>query len=152
MKTKRVYLVICAFIISLTGFGQISIESVQSSGQSKKTLTKSNTHMGVQRSITLTNDSKEEEIIITVEKAVLRFDLRCSSTLTSGTLTIEVYDPKGVKQGNLTIGTQLNSSKEEVVNGDIRKSLKEPHAGNWRVKIIPKDVTGEIKIMSSTTK
>jgi hypothetical protein len=66
-----------------------------------------------------------------------------------GKLTIEVYDPNEVKQGNFTIGKQLDSGKKEMVTGNIVKNLTEPQSGKWKVKIIPSNATGTIVIKTS---
>ena len=163
MKKRAVYLIICIFLVPLASFGQI----VSSSSETKVEL---------QRTIQLKNDSKTEEIIIDIKPKTLKLAMWINSSVTHGTLTIEVYDPKGTKQGNYTIGTQLISGKyssctndgqpqligkysngqlklisekKEIVQGNIRKSLVEPQFGKWIVKIIPTDVTGNIRIQTA---
>lgn len=142
MKKGTAYLIICALIFSVTVFGQSHETKVTSSKSAE-------TKVDLQRTIRLEKDSKPEDIIINIKQKTQRFELMINSSVSIGKLTIEVYDPNDTKQGNYTVGTQLNSNKKEMVNGNIRKSLNEPQTGNWKVKIIPSDATGNIKIQTA---
>lgn len=142
MKKRTAYLIICALIFSVTVFGQNHEKNVSSSKESE-------TKVDLQRTIRLEKDSKPEEIIINIKQKTQRFELMINSSVSYGKLTIEVYDPNDTKQGNFTVGTQFNSEKIEMVNGNIRKSLNEPQTGNWKVKIIPSDATGQIRIQTA---
>ena len=135
------------FILSLSfyllpGMAQNSQIATTLSGQPE-------TMFNMTRMIELDKDSEKEEIIIDVKENTQKFRLSINSGIENGTLTIELYDPKNVKKGNFTIGTQLKSSKRETVNGDINKSIKEPEVGQWKVMIIPKNVSGAIQIKTS---
>jgi hypothetical protein len=143
MKTRTAYLVIIALIVSLTVLGQSQEIKVPSSKSSETTV-------DLQRTILLVKDSKPEDVIIDIKQKTQRFEIFITSSVTSGKITIEFYDPNDIKQGNFTVGTQLNSEKKEMVNGNIRKSLNEPQAGSWKVKIIPSEATGNISIRTST--
>ncbi|MCK9638760.1 MAG: hypothetical protein M0R39_02535 [Prolixibacteraceae bacterium] len=142
MKTRTAYLVIIALIFSLTVLGQSQEVKVSSSKSSE-------TMEDLQRTIRLEKDSKPEEVIISIKQKTQKFELMIMSSVTYGKITIEVYDPNDTKQGNFTVGTQLNSEKKEMVNGNIRKRLNEPQAGSWKVKIIPSEATGNIRIQTS---
>lgn len=144
MKTRTAFLTICALIFSLTVFGQ--------SQETKTSSKNSNTAIDLQRTIRLEKDSKEEDVIITINQKAKRFELMISSSITLGKLTIELYDPNNIKQGNFTVGTQLDSEKKDTVNGNIRKSLNEPLPGNWKIKIIPTNASGNIKIQTAISK
>ncbi|MGB6035346.1 MAG: hypothetical protein WBG42_03695 [Cryomorphaceae bacterium] len=102
------------------------------------------------RTIELENDSKSADITINIKPSELELNLSINTMVSEGKLTIEVYDPSSTKQGNFTVGTQLESKKKEIVRGNIRKSLTEPLAGNWKVKIIPSNATGRIEIQTFT--
>lgn len=117
------------------------------------------TELNLQRSISLSGDSEREEIEIEVEDETLNLNISIKSTLKAGGLTIEIYDPNWVKQGNFSVGIQLNlnkpsselkdnKSKNEVVNGQIEKKVKEPIAGNWVIRIIPNRAEGSVSILS----
>ncbi|HAC15495.1 MAG TPA: hypothetical protein DCE78_06060 [Bacteroidetes bacterium] len=109
----------------------------------------SSSSMNLNRTIHFENDSNPEEISITIDPNTKLFELMISSVVTTGKLTIELYDVKGVKQGNISVGTQLDADKKERVNGNIRKSLKEPEAGIWTIKIIPTKANGSIQIQTT---
>jgi hypothetical protein len=100
----------------------------------------------LEREISLKNDSKTEEITITIEQGTKLFELMINSSIKSGKLTIEIFDPSGTKQGNFSVETQLGSDKNEQVVGNFHKSLKEPQSGNWRIKIIPVMANGLLSI------
>jgi hypothetical protein len=88
-------------------------------------------------------------VILNIEEDVDRLELVINSSLTAGNLKIDVYDPKGNNQGTFSVGTQLNADKLERVNGNIKKSLKDPQSGNWKVSITPREVTGTITIQTA---
>lgn len=143
MKKQTAFLIISALLFTLTAFGQ-NQETKTSSFKNSETL------VNLQRSIKLDNDSKTEEIIIDINENTQKYQLLISSSIVSGKLTIEVYDPNGTKQENVTISAQLDSKKKEMVQANINKSLTEPQAGKWKIKIIPSNATGNINIQTST--
>lgn len=138
---KTAYLIVCALILSLTVFGQ--------SQETKDSSKKSETKLNLQRTIKLEKDSKNEDVILSINQKTKRFELMINSSVSYGKLTLELYDPNNTKQGNFTVGTELNSEKKEIVNGNIRKSLVDPLPGDWKIKIIPKDATGMIRIQTA---
>ncbi|MCP4761503.1 MAG: hypothetical protein GY870_06960 [archaeon] len=139
MKKRASYFIIGILFISLTAFGQNQEKNIS-------TPEKIETKVDLVRTIRLEKDSKTEEVFIEIKEKTKGFQLMINSSVSNGQLTIELYDPNEIKQGNFTIGTQLESEKKEQVNGNIRKSIIEPQFGKWKVKIIPKDVTGNVKI------
>lgn len=143
MKKKTSCLIFNFFLLSMTtAWGQNQVSIVTSSKDSQ-------TKVNLERTIFLENNSKTEEVIINIEEQTQRFELMINSSVSAGKLTIEIYDPNGTKQGNFSVGTQLNSDKSEKVNGNIIKSLNEPQTGDWKVKIIPAEATGIIGIRTS---
>lgn len=142
MKNKLISTIILLVVTAFAVNGQ-------SSGYSYS-YGNADTKVDLQRNISLEKDSKTEEIIIHINKEIKRLHLMINSSVSKGKLIIELYDPNNEIQGNFTIGTQLNSDKKEMVNGNIIKSLKEPVPGKWRVKLIPDNVTGTVKIQTST--
>ncbi len=142
MKKQTAYLIISVLLFTLTALGQNQENDVPS-------LESSITSVNVNRSIKLDNDSKTEEIIIDIKQNTKKYALLINSSVSDGKLTIEFYDPNGTKQGNFTISTQLDSEKNEKVSGNINKSLTEPQAGKWKIKIIPANATGNINISTA---
>lgn len=106
------------------------------------------------RNIELEDSSDNEAIKLTVEDGTECFQVGVNSTIESGSLTMEIFDPKGDKQGNFSVESQLSSSsssggkKKEMVCGQLNKTFKEPMAGEWTIRLKPKRVTGKISIYS----
>ncbi|MEO5601548.1 MAG: hypothetical protein ABIR06_11545 [Cyclobacteriaceae bacterium] len=142
MKNRAARLTFCIFLISFAVWGQKQERNVSVDTSTVR----SDTRVTLQREITLDKDSKSEEVILKIEDDVDRFELIINSKVITGNLKIEVYDPKGNKQGTFSVGTQLNGEKSERVNGKISKSLKHPQSGNWKVNIFPTKATGIITI------
>lgn len=84
-------------------------------------------------------------------------NLKITSTLFTGDLTIEFYDSKGEKQGNFSIANQAVLAKpdsikrplNETVRGEITRNFENPGKGEWVVKLIPKNASGFLEINSS---
>ncbi len=140
MKKRIAYLIVSALLFSITTFGQ-SQESKSTSSKSSGTAQRDK--VDSQRIIRLEKDSKPKEIIITIKKRAREFNIMISSSVTHGKLSIEIYDPNNEKQGNYTVGTQINN---EMVKGRIQKSLNLVDPGDWKIKIIPSEATGEILV------
>lgn len=140
MKKRIAYLIISALFFSITTFGQSQESKSNSSSRSGTT---QRDKVDSQRNIRLEKDSKSKEIIITIKKKALEFNIMINSSISSGKLSIEIYDPNNEKQGNYTVGTQINN---EMVKGRIQKSLNLVDPGDWKIKIIPSEATGEILI------
>ncbi|WP_434035711.1 hypothetical protein [Formosa sp. 4Alg 33] len=141
MKKRAVLLV---FLISLTTFAQ------KQNNETNKTEINQSTRFNFQRTIQLDEHKKNEEIIIKIEKQTKKFELMIDTSVTSGKLTIEIYDSNEKKQGTFSVGTQLNIENSERAQGNINKSLIDPQAGNWKVKIIPINAKGMIQINTAS--
>lgn len=139
MKKRAAYLITCIFLVPLISMGQ-SLEENASPNRSSETM------IELERTILLEKDSQTEEVIFEIDQKTQRLELLIRSSVSNGKVTIELYDPKETKQGNFTVSTLLNSEKQEIVDGRISKLLVEPQAGKWKVKIIPVNATGRIKI------
>ena len=111
--------------------------------------TKSNTETDftIQRDIKFKNSSDVKEVSIAVKNDDSILQLMISSIVESGELSVEIYDPTNKKQGNFSIGTQLNSTElNEKVRGQIQKKFTTPKEGTWKVKFIAKNASGNINI------
>ena len=112
------------------------------------------TDFSITRTIQLDASSKTKEIKLEVNDDVKCLQIGLISTIESGALTIEIYDPNGDKQGNFSVESGLSSSSssagknKDLVCGQLNKTIKDPMKGNWIVKLKPKKVTGEIMINS----
>lgn len=117
------------------------------------------TVLDMDRQIDLHGDSTTEEIKIEIQKGTAGLDLSINSMIKAGSLTIEIYNPDGVKKGNFSVGGQLKPStidrnkrdgggKKELANGRISKYIEKPKLGNWVIKIIPEHAEGGVHIRS----
>lgn len=98
------------------------------------------------RILSLEGESEIKEINIDVSEKTTHLEFRVQAIIESGELTIEIMDPKNRKRWDISVGSQASDYADEYVRGNIQKSINEPEAGLWVVKIIPKKVTCEIKI------
>jgi len=112
------------------------------------------TDFSITRTIHLNESSNTKEIKLEVNDDVKCLQIGLISTIESGALTIEIYDPNGDKQGNFSMESDLSSNSssagknKDLVCGQLNKTIKDPMKGNWIVKLKPKKVTGEIMINS----
>ena len=105
------------------------------------------TSFNIHRTIELKNDSENKEVIIEVNEKDCRFNLRVNSLAQAGEIRIEIYDPEGKKQGNFSVGCEIDSkNSNETVNGMIAKLIENPTLGKWKVKILPKNASGKVMV------
>ncbi|MFT5890156.1 MAG: hypothetical protein ACI9Y7_000245 [Dokdonia sp.] len=108
------------------------------------------TSFSLKRSISLSNDSDSKEVPIEINTGSLDFFLSVNCSLQSGILTVEVYDPKGIKRGGFSVKESVNSNDKsgwsETVTGVINKNFTNPLEGIWILKFISKKVTADIMI------
>lgn len=142
MKKKAAYLIILILLAPLSSLGQ-------SIGYDDVPPNNSKTEVELERIIILEKNSQTEEVILDITQKTYQLELQILSSVSNGKVLIEFYDAKETKQGNFTVGTLLNSEKKEMVHGRIRKSILLPQPGKWKIKIVPMDATGEIKIHST---
>ena len=104
--------------------------------------------ISLERSIKFEGSSDTEEITIEVNEDIKMMHLGVNGIISSGQLTVEVYDPKGDKYGNFSIESQIksNDKKREKVCGQMQRQIEKPMKGKWVVKLIPVKVSGDISI------
>ncbi|WP_431135216.1 hypothetical protein [Psychroserpens mesophilus] len=112
----------------------------------------------LKRSINLfEKNNKTENIIVNVSEKTSSINLLISCKVFSGNLKIEIYDSKGTKKNEFYVESQMddetpkdeNSSYEkEIVEGAIEKTIHNPIAGKWIIKLIPEEVTASVEINS----
>ena len=141
MKTKIAVLILTLFMTAPT-FAQDKPKdpSNQDSGI-----------LSLERQIILKDHSKEETISINIDKEVKAFMLSVQTQVMEGKLTVEIYDPNQNKEGAFSVGTQLNSSIEELAKGQINIELFDPQKGTWIIRIKPEKAYGDINISSLTS-
>ena len=106
--------------------------------------------VSLNRTIQFDGSSDQENIVIDVSKNTSKMHVSINSTVKSGYLTVELYDPKGNKKGNFSIESQVNSSqKKEQVCGQMQKHIDDPIKGKWVIKLVPNKVIGDVSICTS---
>lgn len=141
MITRRVYVFVSFLAISLTAAGQkaeVKEKPKTQQGEVQESFASATTTL--ERNFRLDKDSKSEEMTVDIPQNSPKLELKLGSSVTSGKLTIEIYDSKDVKVGNYTIG----SSSDKKTSGRITKNFKQPRPGVWKIKIIPEQATGDI--------
>lgn len=108
------------------------------------------TDFSLTRSITLSDNSGSKSIPVEINADSPEFLLSINCNLKSGTLNVEIYDPKGEKRGNFSVkgsGHSNNTSGwSETVGGVINKRYQSPMEGTWNLKFISEKVTADISI------
>lgn len=141
---NRIVLTVLTLVLSATTIAQTNVS------ENYQTESKRATKFDFRRDIQLENSKKSEEISITIPEKAKEFKLQIESAVSYGKLDVEIYDANGKKQGVFSVGTQLGLENSEHAQGTINKSLLEPDAGEWKVKIIPQDANGIIIIHTAT--
>ncbi len=106
------------------------------------------------RKINLKNqDSVEKNIKINVSEGTINVYLGIECKVSMGNVTIEIFDPNGVKNGNFSIESQIEEELpiraeyyNEIVEGQIEQRLESPIKGTWVIKITPEKATGNVHI------
>lgn len=132
-----------------------------------QTLFSQGTSFELRREITINSeDSEIKEIPLNVKLLTSSLDIRISSEIYKGDLTIEIYNSMNVKKGEFSIQSIIpdgktkavfsadkkemiltkDESSSEVVSGEIKKIVNNPMVGKWYIKITPKKVSGKINI------
>jgi hypothetical protein len=141
MKNKITIIAIILFS-SLSGFGQDRSGEVYIQG---------NDVQSIERFIKLKEHTKEETIKVEISENTYSFELNVQTTIYSGKLTVEIYNPNQEKEGTFSVGTQLNMPDSEMAKGQINKKFIEPQPGEWTIKMIPAKASGEVMILSQTS-
>ena len=104
--------------------------------------------MTTTRNIEFDQSSETQSVNIAVSEGNSQLCFGISSTLKSGDLTVEIYDPNGKDYGNFSIeGNNSASAKnKDMVCGQINKQIKDPMKGDWVVKLLPSQANGQIAI------
>ena len=99
--------------------------------------------------LVLEHDSEEKEFLLDIPDGAKHIQILVDGLVTSGKLVVEIYDPRNKKQGNFSLGTS-KQSKSAQAQGNLSKSVKDPLPGQWKIRIIPEKVTGQININFAT--
>lgn len=95
-------------------------------------------------------DSKTKSIILKVTTSNTLF-FNVGGEINSGNVLIEIFNPKGQKEGELSLEhREVSTAKAERFSGNtsgsLNKVINSPDTGDWEVKIKPKKAKGHIII------
>jgi hypothetical protein len=118
-----------------------------------------NTAFNLNRSIILypDKDTKVKDITLEVNEKTTIFSLNVACKVKLGNLTIELYDPKGDKQGEFSIESQMDQKlplngddkyEREIIEGNIQKEITNPIKGKWIIRLIPLKTYANVNIQS----
>ena len=105
------------------------------------------------RSLGFQNESKKSEVKITMTNEYNYLGISIRSKFIKGTLVVEIFDPKGDKQGSYTLKTEEtvvlgeNTISGEQVSGEFDKYFKFPINGEWIIRAVPTSATGTIELV-----
>ncbi len=108
-----------------------------------------------QKTIAMDGESTKTEVTIEANDEYNFLSIAIKSSLNEGSALIELLNPDGKVMGNYTIKTDTKvkmGSKTKIyeeVNGEMRKSFRNPKHGDWIIRISPKQAKGRIVINSS---
>ncbi len=111
-----------------------------------------NTKSLFNESITISSkDSKTKSVKIKVTKSNTLF-FNVGGKISSGNVLIEIFDPKGQRQGELSLEHHQGSTRKNEAmfsnhtSGSVNNINNAPETGDWVVKITPKRSNGHIHI------
>ena len=105
-----------------------------------------------ERRILFDGDSVKQKFVLPIDQPVNRLSFDITSSIQGGEITIEIYDPAGIRQGRYSVGTQIatdpskNGVPKEIVNGTIQKYIDNPINGSWQVVFLPAKTNGTINM------
>jgi len=97
--------------------------------------------------------TKNIKVKVTESTSLLNLNIKCG--LREGTVTIEIFDPSGEKQGEFSVESieteddgSLFNMLQKGVEGQINKLIDKPKKGIWSIKFTPKNASGGVEIQS----
>jgi hypothetical protein len=140
-------LLLCSFLLlSATAFGQ---QNQNSNTNRNSNSNGDDTRVEVEQMLELENDSREDEVVLSIPENTREMQIKVYGQISNGRLVVELYDPNGKKEGTFSLSTKGKPGKNAQATGNLTKSLRDPEAGDWIVKILPANVTGDIGIRSA---
>ncbi len=114
-----------------------------------------NEKVSTQRKATLTfkGESKPSEVKVKVTEEEGYLKIMVHSSFESGSVSVELIDPKGENRGKYTLKTDDlivtgdKTTVREEVTGDMQKDFVDPLKGEWIIRAIPVAAEGKIDVM-----
>ena len=100
------------------------------------------------KNVTISNNNEPVMFKVTSKKT-LRIGIRAH--ISSGIASIEIYNPKGIKEGELSLKfeqkSDLNEEEgKEYISGALDKTILETEVGEWQIKILSQKSEGNVSI------
>lgn len=109
------------------------------------------------KQITLKGGSGEQEVSLPLRDSLSYINFEIKAVITSGELTVELFDPDGEKYGNFSLAGSPNATKKQdaelirgktyfpEASGSLVRYVKLPKRGMWKAKVITKNAAGVIE-------
>ncbi|WP_044212475.1 hypothetical protein [Flammeovirga sp. OC4] len=98
------------------------------------------------KNITLTDQTNNSESIVFKVTSKMTLYIGIRAHIKSGSAQIEIYNPKGVKEGELSLKYQsdANQKVKEYTSGALDKTISNTEVGEWQIKISSQKSNGNI--------
>ncbi len=100
-------------------------------------------------------DSQTRNISLNVKKDITFMTLQIASKINFGTLTIiifnskdEIVDEFSIENKTTSLDDFKTNNIQEVVTGQITKSIKDPIPGKWKIKMVTEKAVGQVQYTS----
>lgn len=91
------------------------------------------------KNITLTNQSNNSKPIVFKVTSITTLRIGIRAHISSGTALIEIYNPKGIKEGELSLNFKSKSGSNKdglnYTSGALDKTISGAEVGEWQIKI-----------------
>ncbi len=107
------------------------------------------------RNLAFTNESKSAKVNINVSAEFNFMQIQIMSEFKKGEALIEILDPDDEVRGKYTImaGGDIeageNTKVSSFVSGEMERFYRDPAKGKWKVRITPKNATGNTLIKTT---
>ncbi|MBD0403043.1 hypothetical protein [Flammeovirga sp. EKP202] len=98
------------------------------------------------KNITLTHQTDDSESMAFKVTSKMTLYIGIRAHIKSGSTLIEIYNPKGVKEGELSLKYQsdANQKVKEYTSGALDKTISNTEVGEWQIKISSQKSNGNI--------
>lgn len=107
------------------------------------------------RNLGFSESNKIQTVDIKIAEKTVRLSLEIICSVKEGSVTIEIFNPSGEKQGEFSVESTESEKDESLfsllkdgVSGQINKRIIEPALGKWTIKFTPENASGRVNIQS----
>ena len=114
------------------------------------------------KSIKLDGKTEVKEITLPLRDSLDYVSIKVWALVLSGDLSVEIFDPLGVKHGNFSLEGQMDATTtaklkrgdviigDEQASGNLFRTIMNPPIGAWKAKIVTKKAVGTISFEFTT--